>query len=207
MAARVRSTTSKNTAVILGFIFLMAAPCALASVPNSQGKVVIQRLADLFVRWTSGANRAATFSEAAKYIDYKGMAEGALTPAQWNKMSADEKSRYTTAFRRLIEQRYYKRWNKIFQRSKLVFAGESRSEKDTYVKTLLVNKRGEDDTVIWRLQSRNGQPMLISLDVNGKDLLQRVGSRFQKQYDKSGANSLIQWIANKARAGDASEVE
>jgi len=180
-------------------LFLMAALVLSQSAVFAQttGRETVQELFTLFSAWSSKQSQARIFTEAAQHIDYPTMAEMAFTPAQWDSFAPAEKKELIRSFRTLVENRYYERWHKLFLRSRLNIANEAKAGGDIYVKTYITEGKSED-TVIWRLRPRGGEPMVISLDVNGKDLVSRLSDRFQKQLKKRGPQGLIAWMKNKA---------
>ena len=138
---------------------------------------------------------------AAKRIDYAQMTEMAFKPAQWQQLSVAQRKDIVANFRKLVENRYYERWHKLFLRSRLTIASEAKAGSDTYVKTYLTQGKDED-TVIWRLHPRAGEPMIVNLNVNGKDLLERLSGRFQKTLEKRGPEALVAWMRAKADHDD-----
>lgn len=171
--------------------------CQAAAFAQVTGKEAVQELFTLFSAWSSPQNKAHIFEEAAHRIDYATMAETAFTPAQWDSFTPSQKRDLIQSFQVLVENRYYQRWHKLFLRSHLSITGEAKAGADTYVKTHLTEGK-DDDTVIWKLRSKGGEPMIISLDVNGKDLVGRLSERFQRQLKKRGPQGLITWIKDKA---------
>jgi ABC-type transporter MlaC component len=166
-------------------------------VAQSSGRDVVQDLVTLFSAWSNGRGRHTIYDEASHHIDFPTMTEMAFTPAQWDAFTTVQKRDLIASFRTLVENRYYKRWHKLFLRSRLTVANEARAGGDIYVKTYVTEGRTED-TVIWRLHPHSGEPMVVSLNVNGKDLVNRLSERFQKQLKKRGAPGLVAWMKNQA---------
>jgi ABC-type transporter MlaC component len=183
------------------FIVLACIAAALLGVAPVRaqitGRETVQELVTLFSAWSSPKSRHNIFDEAARHIDYNCMAEMAFTPAQWDSFAPVQKHELVQSFRTLVETRYYQRWHKLFLRSRLTIANEARANGDIFVKTYVTEGKDED-TVIWRLRARNGEPMVISMDVNGKDLVSRLSRRFQKQLKKRGTEGLISWLKDQA---------
>lgn len=173
----------------------VGATCALAE----SGRETVQELATLFAAYSQKGPNQNILDAAAKRIDFGTMTELVFTPAQWAGLNPVEKKEITIGFRKLVEKRYYTRWQKMFNRGKLQVASEAKAGPDTFVKTFLT-KPGEDesDSVIWRTRSRNGDFVVISVNVNGKDLVSRLSPRFQKALEKRGANGLVAWMKDRA---------
>lgn len=193
----------KTTLILLIMLFALTPKVGAAGGAGVSSKTTVQEIFTLFSGWSATTKSKQIFDEAATKIDYQGMAEAALKPAQWEQMTALERKEYTSTFRQLVEDRYYQRWHKLFQRSQLIFVSENKKNNETLVKTLLNHGKDDGDTVIWRLRGPAGQSRVISLDVNGRDLLVRLSDRFQKQFERKGASGLIAWIKTKSRSEDA----
>jgi ABC-type transporter MlaC component len=138
---------------------------------------------------------------AARHIDYAQMTEMAFKPAQWQQLTIAQRKEIVSNFRILVENRYYERWHKLFLRSRLTIASEAKAGSDTYVKTYLTQGKDED-TVVWRLHPKAGEPMVVNLNVNGKDLLERLSGRFQRTLEKRGPAALVAWMRSKADLDD-----
>jgi ABC-type transporter MlaC component len=188
-------------------LFALATILATGLPARSQGdagREVVQELVTLFSAWSDQRAGRPIFAAAARHIDYGTMAELSFTPAQWDGFTSAQKRDLIESFQKLVEDRYYMRWHKLFLRSRLTIASEAKAGGDTYVRTFLTHGKDED-TVIWRLRPRNGDPMVISLDVNGKDLINRLSERFQKQLKKHGANGLVVWLKKEAEELEEAE--
>jgi ABC-type transporter MlaC component len=192
---------SLTVAALLSASFVHSVPV----LAQCSGSNTVQELVTLFSAWSSPDSRHSIFVEAARHIDYNTMAEMAFQPKQWDSFSPLQKREVVQAFRTLVETRYYQRWHKLFLRSHLTIASEAKAGGDIFVKTYVAEgKDDDDDTVIWRLRARNGELMVISMDVNGKDFVNRLSSRFQKQLKKRGPEGLISWLKDEA---DEDEVD
>lgn len=189
---------SKLHATILFFAF-SAGLAGAPSFATETGKDTVQDLTTLFSAYSEKGANQNILDAAAKRIDFPGMTELLFTPAQWTSLGAAERKHITESFRKLVESRYYPRWQKIFSRSRLAVAGEAKAGNDVYVKTFLT-KPGEDesDTVLWRLRPKGNESVVVSLSVNGKDLVSRLRGRFQKGLQKHGPNGLVAWMKGKA---------
>lgn len=187
-----------NMHIVSGLLVVLT----MASLPvcAQSGRQTVQ---ELYVTFSAlSKNNRGVFDEAATKIDYATMAEMSFTPAQWDQFAPAQKREFIKVFRALIEERYYKRWQRLFLHSQMTVISEGKVAGDWYVKTSLVDV-GDDaddtDTVIWRLRSsRGGDPMVISLNVNGKDLLTRLQGRFRKAFAKKGPVGVIAWMKDKA---------
>lgn len=172
-----------------------------ALVPQSafaqSGKDTIDRLVQIFSSWNGNSTDKHAYSEVAKYIDYRGMAERSLKPEEWKKLNPAQKNDYTKTLQSLIEERYYVRWHRIFNKGKITYKGESTVGGDTLVKTdLLVGKK--TDPLVWRLDAQGGERRVVSLAVNDSDLLKKLSGRLEGKLAKMGFPGMLAWMKNKA---------
>lgn len=168
------------------------------------GKNTVQELVTLFSAWSDKGRNKDICDAVARHIDYGGMAELSLTKAQWEKIGPTQRKELIASFKALVERRYYPRWHKTFLKGKLSFASEASTAGDTYVKTFL-STGDDEDTVIWRLHLKGSELVVLSLNVNGKDLLTRLSARFQRQMEKHGFEGLIAWLKEKSDDEDPDE--
>jgi ABC-type transporter MlaC component len=169
-------------------------------------KDTVSDLVQIFTSWSGNAKDRSAYVEAAKHIDYQGMAQRSLSPAEWSKLSAKERSEFTGTLRTLIEQRYYTRWHRIFAKGKLTFKGETTVGGDTLVKSdLLLGKKV--DALEWRLDTVNGEHKVVSLAVGQSDLLKKLSARLQGRVEKVGFKGLLTWMQSKASIGPSDSYE
>jgi ABC-type transporter MlaC component len=169
-----------------------------ANPKTISAREAVQQLVTLISTWSGSTDTPSFYADAAKRIDYDGMAQAALKPTQWRKMSETERSEYITSFRRLVETRYYLRWHKLFQRSHLAICGEEQIGSDSYLKTQMIRANAANESIVWRLHTVNNYPMVVSLNVDGKDLLARLSGRLQRGFDQQGSRALTIWLQRRA---------
>lgn len=189
--------------------FALAAACFVASSfsvsahaqpVNSAGKATIEKVSNLFSVWTASSAPSVS-KEAAVLIDYDEMAEKAMG-VHWGRLNPVERKQFTATLRHIIEQRYYKRWHKVFARGELAYKTEQPVEGDLFVRTnLKVGKKS--DVLIWRLSNRSGQYKVISIAVNRKDLLDRLSTRLDARMKKKESfQQLLAWMRDEADVDD-----
>ncbi|HEY9684198.1 MAG TPA: ABC transporter substrate-binding protein [Oculatellaceae cyanobacterium] len=187
---------------VLTFSFIVLLTIIGTSAGAAQtGKATVEKLVTLFKSWDQGVPPAKVFSEATDYIDYSSMAEQALGVDQWSKLNEKDKNAFAAAIKKLVEQRYYPRWHKLFAKGSLTYGGESSKNGDITLNTILnVNKKSQD--VAWRLNSKSAAPKVISLRVDEKDLLNVLHQRISPKLKKAGFPALLSWLQNKAAQED-----
>ncbi|MBS1954601.1 MAG: ABC transporter substrate-binding protein [Cyanobacteria bacterium SZAS-4] len=182
---------SARRAGILAALFVSAVGFATPCLAIEPGFAVVQNIVNVF----SGSG-SASYSSAAKFIDYDAMSQRSLGAGQWSKLTVKQKRDYTAALRVLMEQRYYPRWHRIFSKAKLEYVSKSVSGDDLLVQTnLVVGKKR--DAMTWRLSDRNDK--VISLAIGQKDLLDRLTNRLQPKLKKSGFQSMLSWMQAHAK--------
>lgn len=175
-------------------LWLAIATCTVANAAS--GWAAVQKLTGILTAWDGQPNNAKVYRAAAQYIDYDTIAQRSLGSPQWNKLTATQRTQFTGTLEKLMEQRYYVRWHKIFSRGKLTFAGQSSSGGDSLVKTnLVVGKK--TDSITWRLKS--GDNKIVSMAVADKDLVDRLSQRLQLHLKKSGFDGMLAWMESKAK--------
>lgn len=165
---------------------------------SNLGYATIEKVVGIFSVWSGKEPNKSLLDELNRYIDYGEMAERSLGQ-YWFELSSLERKEYTFVLRKLIEERYYPRWHKIFSRGKIEKLKEVDTEDSLYVKTAFtVGKKS--DLLVWRLSKRQGTGLakIISIAVDDKDLLTRTSLRVKKIIAKKGFKKLIAWMKDEA---------
>lgn len=168
--------------------------------PEPAGKATVQRVVGLFSVWREKQASPAVFKEVASVIDYEEMSERALG-THWNKMKPVERSEFVTTFQHLIEERYYKRWHKIFNRAEIAYKTVVPVGDDLYIKTVMTVGKKQDN-IVWRLSNRSGKYKIISIAVNKKDLLDRLSARLGQRLKKDNLKGVLSWMRDEADQDD-----
>jgi ABC-type transporter MlaC component len=183
----------------------LIAACVIASTVNlngaqaqvsSSGKATIDKVSNLFSVWTESSQQSV-YREAAALIDYNEMAEKAMG-VHWGHLSPAERRQFTATLKHIIEQRYYKRWHKVFAKGELAYKSEAPVEGDLFIRTAL-NVGRKNDVLIWRLSNRSGSYKVISIAVNNKDLLARLSTRLDARMKKKESfQQLLAWMRDES---------
>ncbi len=190
-----RFLSSGMTFLTTSLLVLLLSISSAQAANESAGDQAVEHIANLFTRW-SGEDDPAVFKDAASVIDYHEMSQRALGP-YWSTLKPAEQAEFKTQFQHLVEERYYKRWHRLFQKGKLSILQTEKSQGDLIVKSSLSNARKEE-MLVWRLSNKNGNCRVVSLDVGGEDLLNRISGRFQKRFAKGGFKGMLAWMKNEA---------
>lgn len=181
-------------------IAVMVCSQSVFAETESQGRAAVQKVVNLFSVWRGDESSNPFFKEVAKVIDYDEMSEKALG-LHWDKLSPTERKEFSSTFRRLIEERYYKRWHRIFNSAELAYKSEVPTGGDLYIKTLMT-VGSKQDNVVWRLSSRSGGYKIINIAVNQKDLLQRLSDRLDQRMRKDTFKGVLTWMREETSGDD-----
>ncbi|MBX9670997.1 MAG: ABC transporter substrate-binding protein [Candidatus Obscuribacterales bacterium] len=195
----VQSTECRRTkGSILVSVFLTAVVSSIqpSSGAAPEGASVVGQVTQLFSTWSPKTSNRVLLDRAATLIDYEMMSEAALGD-YWNKLTPDQRLEFVKTLRVLIEEKYYERWHKIFQKGQLKYRNERLSSGEMLLdSTLTVGK--QQDSLIWRLKRKDGIYRVISIQVNEKDLVQQLSLRLERQTKKSDFKKLLAWMREDA---------
>ncbi|PWT98289.1 MAG: hypothetical protein C5B53_06950 [Candidatus Melainabacteria bacterium] len=175
---------------------------ALSPVYADESKATVQALVDIFVHWSGSANDKASYAKAAQYIDYRLMSERVLGQKRWDSLSGQDKNDFTSAFRAVIEKRYYPRWRRIFRNASITYLNEQSVNGDTLVKTRVKTGDSPED-ITWTL---GGASKVVSLQVGERDLIKRASLRFEKKLAKSNFKDFLAWLKKESQHASSSDI-
>jgi len=179
---------------------------ALSAGAAEEGKPTVQSLVTLFAAWHGDEVDPPLSNAAARYIDYREMSERVLGKPHWSRLSLSQQGEFVGTFRRLVEQRYYPRWHRLFYKGKLNYGHEVVSDGDLFVKTVLIIGKKEDP-VVWRLHDSGGEWKVVSLSVGNRDLLRRLNERFARHLARDGFDGMLAWLKDKVDDEEVREPE
>ncbi len=159
-----------------------------------------QQMVALLSEGTGSRPTAAVAAAVARHIDYEYITEYAVGPTEWSRLDDSQRRQCIRLVRRWLEDRHYPRWHKLFLKGKYKELSTTQSGNETLVRASLLqpNKRY---ILTWRLHNRGQTCRVISLSVNGKDLLNRLKGRFQRQLNRGGHGRLVASLTNSAARG------
>jgi ABC-type transporter MlaC component len=190
---------------LLFSLILLISSGLLSCVPaRAYGFETVAKLVDLFKGFNTVAIPANILQKASQFIDYKSMAEQALGREQWSKLSKSEKDRFCQALQKLIEERYYPRWHKLFSKGQLICDSESLVGSRLTIKShLTINDNSQN--IIWQLDNKTTPAKVLSIQVGEKNLLAILHARLLPRLQKSGIKSLISWLDSKSSRQTATD--
>ena len=191
----------KWPAVALGALLLVSPSSSVAGAPTDQLKQSVEKietiLADPSLKGEAkSANRRQKLKEAVnERFAFDEMAKRSLG-AQWQKRSAAEQQEFVGLFTDLLEGTYLSKLEE-YSGEKVQFVNE-RQEKDfAEVNTKLINKKGEDFALDYRLYNVNGQWKVTDVVIENISLVNNYRSQFNRVLSRSTFEDLVQAMKQK----------
>ena len=191
----------KWPAVALGMLLLVAPKSSFAGAASDQLKRSVDKiqtiLADPSLKGEAkSATRRQKLKEAVnERFAFDEMAKRSLG-AQWQKRSAAEQQEFVRLFTDLLEGAYLSKVEE-YSGEKIQFVNE-RQEKDfAEVNTKLINRKGEEFTLDYRLLSLNGEWKVTDVVIENISLVNNYRSQFNRVLAKSSFEDLVQAMKQK----------
>jgi phospholipid transport system substrate-binding protein len=193
----------KWPAVAVGMLlFIVIAPSSsFAGTASDQLKQSVEKiqtiLADPSLKGEAKiANRRQKLKEAvAERFDFDEMAKRSLG-AQWQKRSPAEQQEFVRVFTELLETTYLSKLEE-YAGEKIQFLNERQDKDSAEVKTKLVNKKGEEYLLDYRLSSMNGDWKVSDVVVENISLVNNYRSQFNRVLTKSSFEELVAAMKQK----------
>jgi phospholipid transport system substrate-binding protein len=188
-------------AVALGILLFMAPSSTLAGTASDQLKQSIDKIQNILVDPSlkgeaKTANRRQKLKEAVgERFDFDEMAKRSLG-AQWQKRSAAEQEEFVRLFTELLEASYLSKLDE-YSGEKILFINERQDKDFAEVKTKLVNKKGEEYLLDYRLSSMNGDWKVSDVVVENISLVNNYRSQFNRVLARSSFEDLLQAMKQK----------
>ena len=191
----------KWPAVALGALLLVSPSSSFAGAPTDQLKQSVEKietiLADPSLKGEArSANRRQKLKEAVnERFAFDEMAKRSLG-AQWQKRSAAEQQEFIGLFTDLLEGTYLSKLEE-YSGEKVQFVNE-RQEKDfAEVNTRLINRKGEDFALDYRLHNVNGQWKVTDVVIENISVVNNYRSQFNRVLSRSTFEDLVQAMKQK----------
>jgi phospholipid transport system substrate-binding protein len=191
----------KWPAVALGILLLVAPSSSFAGAASDQLKQSVEKiqaiLSDPSLKGeANSASRRQKLKEAVnERFAFDEMAKRSLG-AQWQKRTPSEQQEFVRLFTDLLEGAYLSKLEE-YSGEKIQFLNE-RQEKDfAEVKTKLINKKGEEFALDYRLLSVNGDWKVIDVVIENISLVNNYRSQFNRVLSRSSFEDLVQAMKEK----------
>lgn len=125
-------------------------------------------------------------------VDVVGMSRSVLGRQAWNKASAAEKARFSTAFTNLVIRTYSSPLAEYSDETvQFLPIRGSLSGRFIRVNSVIVRSSGQNIPLSYSLVAKNGQWKIYDLSVEGVSLLQSFRSQFAAALKNSNINDVI----------------
>ena len=198
---------SRWPAVALGLLLLSHPISLFAGAAQDQLKQSVDKiqsiLSDPSLKGEAKATaRREKLKEAiSERFDFEEMARRSLG-AQWQKRTPEEQKEFVQLFRDLLEGTYLGKLEE-YSGEKVRYINE-RQEKDlAEVNTKVVNNKGEEFTLDYRMRDANGDWKVIDVVVENISLVNNYRSQFNRILTKSSFEDLMQAMKQKKLSAPA----
>ena len=129
-------------------------------------------------------------------FDYDEMARRSLGP-HWRRRSPQEQKEFVKLFRDFLEKIYSDRVD-LYAGEKVVYGRETVEDDYAQVESTLVNPKGEEVSVVYRLRRNSGKWKVYDAVVENISIVNNYRSQFDRVISKSSFQELIRLLKEKA---------
>jgi len=141
--------------------------------------------------------RRRILQAAEDRFDWEALARRALA-RNWRKASSSQRKEFTDLFRKLIEDTYLQRVDG-YSGEKVEYLGE-RVEGDTaVVEVRIVDRKGTQIPVTYRMRRKNGRWLVIDVTIEGVSLVNNYRSQFKAILRRSSFDELLNRLRQKVQ--------
>jgi phospholipid transport system substrate-binding protein len=128
-------------------------------------------------------------------FDFEEMAKRSLGP-EWQKRSPEEQKEFVRSFTALLEGAYFDQLES-YNGEKVRLVNERQDKDFAEVSTKILNNKGEDFSINYRLQDINGDWKIFDVVVENISLVNNFRSQFNRVLAKSSYADLVQTMNQK----------
>jgi len=129
-------------------------------------------------------------------FDYEEMARRSLGP-HWRRRSLQEQKEFVKLFRDFLEKIYSDRVD-LYAGEKVVYGRETVEDDYAQVESTLVNPKGEEVSVVYRLRRNSGKWKVYDAVVENISIVNNYRSQFDRVISKSSFEELMRLLKEKA---------
>jgi phospholipid transport system substrate-binding protein len=188
-------------ALALGILVLLRADPGVAGQATDQLKQSVDKvLAILNDPTLKGTAKAQERRQKVKEIiysrfDFDEMAKRSLGP-QWQKRSPEEQKEFVQLFTGLLEHVYLDNIES-YSGEKVRFLNERQDKDFAQVDTKIINNKGEEFSLDYRLQNVNGDWKVIDVVIENISLVNNYRAQFSRVLAKSSYAELLEIMKQK----------
>ena len=129
-------------------------------------------------------------------FDYEEMARRSLGP-HWRRRSPQEQKEFVKLFRDFLEKIYSDRVD-LYAGERVVYGRETVEDDYAQVESTLVNPKGEEVSIVYRLRRNSGKWKVYDAVVENISIVNNYRSQFDRVISKSSFQELIRLLKEKA---------
>ena len=129
-------------------------------------------------------------------FDYNEMARRSLG-AHWRRRSAAEQEEFVGLFRAFLERIYSDKID-FYDGQKVMFGRETVDQEYAQVDSIMINPKGEENSVVYRLKRTDGKWKVYDAVVENISIVNNYRSQFDRVISKSSYEELKKMLREKA---------
>jgi phospholipid transport system substrate-binding protein len=129
-------------------------------------------------------------------FNFEEMAKRSLG-ASWRRVSAEDQKRFVELFTDLLEKSYADQIES-YNGEKIVYGRENIAQDQAEVDTKVINKKGQEFTVNYKLQSNQGDWKVYDVMIDNVSLVNNYRSQFNRILAKSSFDDLLKKLEAKS---------
>ena len=129
-------------------------------------------------------------------FDYNEMARRSLG-AHWRRRSAAEQEEFVGLFRAFLEKIYSDKID-FYDGQKVMFSRETVDQEYAQVDSIMINPKGEENSVVYRLKRTDGKWKVYDAVVENISIVNNYRSQFDRVISKSSYEELKKMLREKA---------
>ena len=185
----------------LEMLVLLSAGTGIAGEANDQLKQSVDKvLAILNDPTLKGTGNSQERRQKVKEViyarfDFNEMAKRSLGP-QWQKRSPEEQKEFVELFTSLLEYSYIENIDS-YNGEKIRFLNQRQDKDFAEVNTKLINNKGQEFSLDYRLQNTNGDWKVIDVVIENISLVNNYRAQFNRLLGKSSFAELLDTMKQK----------
>ena len=191
---------------VLG-LMLVSVPSAFAGAPREQVQSAIEKVTAILndPNLKSDAKKSERIERLRQVIfpkfDFAEMAKRSLG-SNWQRRTPEEQQEFVKLFRELIENSYVENIDS-YNGEKVNIVGEKQEKDFAQVNTKIVNNKGEEFSVDYRLLQSGGDWKIYDVVIENISIVNNYRSQFNRVIAKSSFEDLLQKLRDKQFAAPA----
>jgi phospholipid transport system substrate-binding protein len=191
---------------VLG-LMLVNVPSAFAGAPREQVQSAIEKVTAILndPNLKSAAKKSERIERLRQVIfpkfDFAEMAKRSLG-SNWQRRTPEEQQEFVKLFRELIENSYVENIDS-YNGEKVNIVGEKQEKDFAQVNTKIVNNKGEEFAVDYRLLQSSGDWKIYDVVIENISIVNNYRSQFNRVIVKSSFEDLLQKLRDKQFAAPA----